>query len=93
MFDPYQRDAYDVAHDYVSGPLDGLQQSVAAVLNSSDQNHIYIPTGNQGQPVIAVPRPQQPSVAAAVLRGAVYGLIGGLVWRRIKGRRGGRHRR
>jgi hypothetical protein len=39
------------------GPLGDLQNQVASVLNSADQNHVYVPTG-PGNPIITLPRPQ-----------------------------------
>jgi hypothetical protein len=96
-FDPYQQDAYDIAHDYVSGvlpavsgPLDGLQGQIAAVLNSADPHRQYVP-GPQGS-MLTYARPQQPSVTGAMIRGAIYGLAATLLWRRLKERRAGRHR-
>jgi hypothetical protein len=74
----------------VGGPLDGLQESIAGVLNSADPHRQYAP-GPLGS-MMVYPRPQPPSMAGAWLRGAIYGLAGALLWRRIKGRRAGRHR-
>ena len=42
--------------------------------------------------MMVYPRPQQPSVLGASLPGALYGLAGALLWRRVMGRRAGRHR-
>ena len=74
----------------VGGPLDNLQSGVAAVLNASQNCVNYIP-GPQGS-MMVYPRPQPPSVIGAALRGAIYGLAGALLWRRVRGRRAGRHR-
>jgi hypothetical protein len=42
--------------------------------------------------MLTYPRPQQPSVIGAALRGALYGLAATLLWRRVRGRTVGRHR-
>jgi hypothetical protein len=90
-------DPYDTAHDYVgqvipaiSGPLDGIQGQIAGVLNAADPHRQYLP-GPQGSMMVFA-RPQQPSVIGAAIRGAIYGLIGALLWRRVRGRTAGRHR-
>jgi hypothetical protein len=90
MFDPYSGQQQFQPPVVEAGPLAGLQESVAGVLNASQNRVNYIP-GPQGS-MLVFARPQQPSVIGAALRGALYGLAGALLWRRLKGRRAGRHR-
>jgi hypothetical protein len=90
MFDPYSGQQQFQPPVVEAGPLAGLQGQIAAVLNSSDPRMQYVP-GADGS-MLVYPRPQQPSVLGAALRGVIYGLLGGLLWRRVRGRRAGRHR-
>lgn len=53
--DPFQQ------QEQFGGPLAGVQDSIASVLNAADQNHVYIPTG-QVNPIVAVPRNFPPAM-------------------------------
>lgn len=90
MFDPYSGQQQFQSPGVEAGPLAGLQGQIAGVLNAADPHRQYVP-GPQGS-MLVYARPQQPSVIGAALRGAIYGLAVALLWRRIKGRRAGRHR-
>jgi hypothetical protein len=68
------------------GPLAGLQDSVAGVLNSADPHHVYLPTG-PGGPVLQVPRGRQSSVLRDMAIGALAGFGSALVWRSMEARK------
>lgn len=63
---------FPVPQESAGGPLAGMQDSIASVLNASDQSHVYIPTG-EANPIVTVPGTSRPrctaSVAAAPLPG------------------------
>ena len=68
-----------------SGPLAGLQDSVAGVLNAADQHHMYIPGPGGAMP--QYPRGRQQSVLGDMIKGALLGLGGGLLWRHLRARK------
>ncbi len=68
------------------GPLGGLQNSVANILNAADSHHLYLPTG-PGGPVLQVPRGRRPSVLRDMAYGGAAGFVGALVWRAMKRRK------
>jgi hypothetical protein len=67
------------------GPLADLQNQVAGVLNGADSHHVYLP-GPDGS-MLTYPRGRQPSVAGAMLKGALLGVGSVVVWRGMKRRR------
>lgn len=67
------------------GPLGGIQDQVAGVLNSADSHHIYLP--GPGGALLQYPRGRQPSIARDMAYGAVAGFGAWVVWRRMQRRR------
>jgi hypothetical protein len=66
------------------GPLDGLQEGVASVLNSADSHHVYVPGPGGG--LLTYPRGHQPSVLGAMIKGAALGFGSWLIWHRMQRR-------
>jgi hypothetical protein len=67
------------------GPLAGLQDQLAGVLNAADSHHTYIPA--PGGAMLQYPRGRQPSVARDMAYGAAAGFGAWLVWRGMKRRK------
>jgi hypothetical protein len=67
------------------GPLAGLQDSTAAVLNAADPHHVYLP-GPDGS-LLTYPRGGQHSVLEDVAVGAAVGFGSWLIWRRMQRRK------
>jgi hypothetical protein len=67
------------------GPLAGLQDQLAGVLNTADSHHVYVP--GPGGTMLTYPRGRQPSVARDMAYGAAAGFGAWLVWRQMKRRK------
>jgi len=84
MFDPQQPFPSPAIPGGQEGPLGGLQDGVASVLNGADSHQTYVP-GPDGW-MFAYPRGRQPSVVRDMVLGAAAGFAGALVWRQMKRR-------
>ena len=67
------------------GPMAGLQDQVAGVLNAADQHHIYVP--GPGGAMLQYPRGIQQSVLGDMVKGALLGFGGWLLWRHLRARK------
>jgi hypothetical protein len=67
------------------GPLGDLQDQTAAVLNSADHRNVYIP--GPGGALLRYPRGRQQSVLGDMVKGALLGFGGWLLWRHLRARK------
>jgi hypothetical protein len=63
------------------GPLGGLQDEIAGVMNYADKHHVYLP--GPDNTMLTFPRGREPSVARDMIYGAAVGFGSWLIWRRM----------